>query len=112
MRRLVEWLKGPWSEADRQAETDDLNALRGELALRGATNTQGAKRDERRLVARYAQRRLALRLMVVAVAIIAAAAVAEQYTSNRLPKAIVAAVTACAVPVALYLGVRQRAGSS
>ncbi len=61
-------------------EIEERNALLGEFAGRGVTNTAGAKRQVRQLEERFHRRRIAVRLTITAVVLICAAATAEEYT--------------------------------
>jgi hypothetical protein len=106
-RRFWGWLGAPWSDGDRARETAEVNALKGEFAGRGVINTQGTRRRIRNLEESFRRRPLALRLTIAAVLVISASAIAAEYSSSRFPRAVIAAVTACAVPVALYLGLAK-----
>jgi len=72
-------------------------------------NTVGHRRDVERIHREFRRRRIVARVAVLVIVVIAASAFASQFTTNRVPKAITIAVTACAVPVALYLGLQRAA---
>jgi hypothetical protein len=107
LTQLFRWFGRPWTTADRLTEENELNSIRGEAAARGATNTEGTRRNIELIAVRYRSRRVRVRVIAMLIVVVAISAFLTAFTDNRVVHGISIAAVASAGPVALYLGVRS-----
>jgi len=111
MASLRRWAGDPWTRSEKEREADAISRRSGAAATGGTLNTEGHRRAVRLEAAESRRQRIIRRVIIVAVSVVACSAASSVFTRNRVPKAIELAATACARPVALYLGLRRDPGS-
>ena len=97
----------PWTAGERDAEQAELAEVMSGFAARGVGSSGIAAQAQRRVTERYRRRRIRARVFILLIIVVALSGVMTVFTTNRVPEAVSTATTAAAVPVALYLGLRD-----
>jgi hypothetical protein len=111
IRRLVSrfWVfaGSSWTDAERDAEQQEVEALAANLEDRGVYQSGELPKGLSRIAARHRRRRLRIRGFAALSLVVAVSAFLTVYIDNRLVHAITLAAGSSATPVALYLGLRR-----
>lgn len=107
LRKLWSWFGDPWTQAERDTESADLEAILSDATVRGAVTAAGTQRSVDRMRSRHRRRRRRLRVLGALIIVIAVSAFLTAFTDNRVVRGISIAATASAAPVALFLGLRR-----